>query len=73
MTTMKSPNGEARRRIGPRAAALVLALLAPFSAVAQDRGTLNPQPLPPLAKPDDPATPAKELFARKAAPASLQA
>src|SRR5262249_47577365 len=42
-------------------------------ATAQDKGTLNPQPLPPLAKPDDPATPAKELFGRKTAPASLQA
>jgi penicillin-insensitive murein endopeptidase len=31
-------------------------------------GTLNPQPLPPLANPDAPSTPAKELFARKPAP-----
>ena len=28
-------------------------------------GTLNPQPLPPLANPDSPSTPAKELFGRK--------
>jgi penicillin-insensitive murein DD-endopeptidase len=28
-------------------------------------GTLEPVPLPPLAHPDDPKTPAKELFARK--------
>src|SRR2546429_8050700 len=33
---------------------------------------MSPQPLPPLARPDDPATPAKELFGRKAAPANLQ-
>jgi len=31
-------------------------------------GTLNPQPLPPLAHPDAPGTPAKELFGRKATP-----
>src|SRR5207245_7751136 len=37
------------------------------------KGTLNPKPLPPLAKPDDPVTPAKELFGRKTAPAPLQA
>ena len=34
-------------------------------ATAQDKGTLNPKPLPPLANPDDPKTPAKELFGRK--------
>src|SRR2546429_8313683 len=33
---------------------------------------MSPQPLPPLARPDDPATPAKELFGRKSAPANLQ-
>ncbi len=43
------------------------------AAAAQDRGTLNPKPLPPLANPNDPATPAKELFGRKPAPANLQA
>ena len=39
-------------------------------ALAQDKGTLDPKPLPPLANPSDPATPAKELFgrAREAAP-----
>ncbi len=42
-------------------------------AAAQDRGTLNPRPLPPLANPSDPMTPAKELFGRKPAPANLQA
>jgi len=47
--------------------------LAASAASAQDKGTLNPQPLPPLAKPDDPRTPAKELFGRKTAPANLEA
>ena len=39
---------------------------------AQDRGSLEPAPLPPLAHPGDPKTPAKELFARKATPAPMQ-
>ena len=42
-------------------------------AAAQDRGTLDPKPLPPLAHPDDPATPAKELFGRAVTPADLAA
>jgi penicillin-insensitive murein endopeptidase len=50
---------------------LVLAL--PAGALAQDLGTLDPKPLPPLAKPDDPSVPAKELFGRKAVPAPLEA
>jgi penicillin-insensitive murein endopeptidase len=49
------------------------ALLAASPALAQDKGTLDPKPLPPLANPDDPAVPAKELFGRKAQPASLAA
>jgi penicillin-insensitive murein endopeptidase len=42
-------------------------------AAAQDLGTLEPKTLPPLAHPDDPKTPAKELFGRKPQPASLEA
>jgi penicillin-insensitive murein endopeptidase len=38
------------------------------AAAAQDRGTLNPEPLPPLANPDDPKTPAKQLFGRRTRP-----
>jgi penicillin-insensitive murein DD-endopeptidase len=38
------------------------------SAYAQDPGTLNPEPLPPLANPNSPTTPARELFARKTTP-----
>src|SRR5689334_7552281 len=48
------------------AALLVLCLAVPGRA--QDRGTLNPQPLPPLAHPDDPKLPARELFGRKTRP-----
>src|SRR5712691_2426370 len=73
MTTIEAPKGAARRNTVGRAAALVLAaLLAAGAASAQDKGSVNPQPLPPLAKPNDPATPAKELFGRKVEPANLQ-
>ncbi len=40
------------------------------AASAQDKGTLNPQPLPPLANPNDPHIGAKELFGRKVLPAA---
>jgi penicillin-insensitive murein endopeptidase len=52
---------------------LALLLAGCAAAAAQDRGTLDPKPLPPLANPDDPKTPAKELFGRKTAPAALAA
>ena len=81
--TKSASNGAARRTCctwrkwracGWRSALLIAALLAaPEQAGAQDQGTVNPQPLPPLAEPDDPGTPAKELFGRKAGPARLQA
>ena len=48
---------------------LCLLLVAATGAAAQDKGTINPRPLPPLSHPDDPKTPAKELFARKPTPA----
>src|ERR1700744_2971650 len=40
-------------------------------ALAQDKGTLDPKPLPPLANPNDPKLAAKELFGRKLTPAAL--
>ena len=49
---------------------LVLTLAGP--AIAQDKGTLNPRPLPPLANPADPKTPAKELFGRARDPAPIE-
>jgi penicillin-insensitive murein endopeptidase len=52
---------------------LVQGFLVQGSASAQDRGTLNPQPLPPLEKPNDPRTPARELFGRKSTPAPAPA
>ena len=39
-------------------------------AFAQDKGTLDPKPLPPLANPNDPTLAAKQLFGRKALPAA---
>src|ERR1700686_3553628 len=61
------------RMIAPLAFALIAAQLAgPQVAGAQDVGTLESKPLPPLAKPDDPDNPAKELFGRKTAPAQLK-
>ena len=53
--------------------AFALLLAGCTAALAQDKGTLEPKPLPPLAKPDDPSTPAKELFGRKPQPATLAA
>ena len=52
---------------------LLGAVFACNTASAQDKGSINPEPLPPLAHPDDPKLPAKELFARKTTPAALQA
>ena len=49
-------------------AALCLLALVTLPAHAQDPGTLNPQPLPPLPNPDAPKTPANELFGRKTTP-----
>jgi penicillin-insensitive murein DD-endopeptidase len=51
---------------------VLLFFLAYGSAAAQDRGTLDPKPLPALANPDNPSTPAKELFARKTEPAAMK-
>jgi penicillin-insensitive murein DD-endopeptidase len=58
-----------------RAILLFAFLLAAGAGVAraQDKGTLDPQPLPPLANPDDPHTPAKQLFGRKRTPVPMAA
>src|SRR3954469_9593654 len=54
------------RRLAPLL--LVMTLLAAGDALAQDKGSVNPKPLPPLANPNDPNIGAKELFARKLLP-----
>jgi penicillin-insensitive murein DD-endopeptidase len=68
ITRLKTAIGGFARRI---TLLLGLSLLAANLAAAQDKGSVNPEPLPPLANPNDPATPAKELFGRKTTPASL--
>jgi penicillin-insensitive murein endopeptidase len=40
-------------------------------ARAQDKGSVNPAPLPPLANPNDPTIGAKQLFGRKVLPAAM--
>ena len=45
-----------------------LLLAGATGAAAQDKGSLDPPALAPLAHPEDPRTPAKELFGRKATP-----
>ena len=50
---------------------LVLALGGSTAASAQDKGSVDPKPLPPLANPNDPKVGAKELFGRKVLPAKM--
>ncbi|MGY4483495.1 murein endopeptidase [Bradyrhizobium sp. LM3.2] len=47
---------------------LVMTLLAAGDALAQDKGSVTPKPLPPLTNPNDPSIGARELFARKLLP-----
>jgi len=59
------------RRIAPLLLVMTLVVinvLAAGGALAQDKGSVNPKPLPPLANPNDPHLGAKELFARKLLP-----
>ena len=58
-------------RLAALFSALVAMLVAMPAAFSQDLGTLNPKPLPPLKKPDDPRTPARQLFARRPLPAKM--
>ena len=53
---------------------LFLAVAADITAsavLAQDKGSVDPKPLPPLANPNDPKLGAKELFARKVLPTAM--
>src|SRR5689334_17811504 len=53
---------------------LFLAVAADITAsavLAQDKGSVDPRPLPPLANPNDPKLGAKELFARKVLPTAM--
>ena len=53
--------------------ACLISIVLATAALSQDKGTLNPQPLPPLANPADPSTAAKQLFGRATAGAPLEA
>jgi penicillin-insensitive murein DD-endopeptidase len=50
---------------------LPVATVTAAVAFAQDKGSVDPKPLPPLAHPNDPKIGAKELFARKLLPAKM--
>src|SRR6202162_4059643 len=47
------------------------AIVSSNAARAQDKGSVDPRPLPPLANPNDPKLGAKELFGRKILPAAM--
>jgi penicillin-insensitive murein endopeptidase len=60
--------------MNPRPILLILLLFAvafATAAKAQDKGSVDPKPLPPLANPNDPKLGAKELFGRKVLPAAM--
>ena len=50
---------------------LPVAAVTAAVALAQDKGSVDPKPLPPLANPNDPKIGAKELFGRKTLPAKM--
>ena len=49
---------------------LLSAIVTSGTALAQDKGSVDAKPLPPLANPNDPKLGAKELFGRKVLPAA---
>jgi penicillin-insensitive murein DD-endopeptidase len=50
---------------------VLLSVVAASAALAQDKGTVDAKPLPPLAHPNDPRIGAKELFGRKVLPTAM--
>jgi penicillin-insensitive murein endopeptidase len=50
---------------------LISAAIVSTAVLAQDKGSVDLKPLPPLANPNDPKLGAKELFARKLLPAAM--
>src|SRR5450631_1059060 len=59
------------RPIVARFLLLTATMVCASVALAQDKGSVDPEPLPPLANPRDPKLGAKELFARKLLPAAM--
>jgi len=55
----------------PRPILILMLVLLSGAALAQDKGTVDAKPLPPLANPNDPRIGAKELFGRKVLPAAM--
>src|SRR5436305_807672 len=53
--------------------AALIALVKSQQALGQEKGSIVPVRLAPLAHPENPSTPAKELFGRQIAPAPLAA
>jgi penicillin-insensitive murein DD-endopeptidase len=51
--------------------ALPIVALTATTVLGQDKGTVDPKPLPPLANPNDPKLGARELFGRTTSPAPL--
>src|SRR3977135_3889985 len=49
-----------------------VAVASATAALAQDKGSVDPKPLPSLANPNDPKLGAKELFGRKVLPAAMR-
>lgn len=68
-----APRSEYSEQMNPRLILLLLPALAVGAAVAlaQDKGSVEPKPLPPVVNPDDPNLGARELFARKLLPAAM--
>src|SRR4030088_1027536 len=61
--------------MNPRPILLLLmsaAVVCATVALAQDKGSVDPKPLPPLANLNDPKLGAKELFGRKVLPAAMR-
>ena len=60
-----------KSRLSIALALIAATVVSATAALAQDKGSVDPTPLPPLANPNDPKLGAKELFARKLLPAAM--
>jgi penicillin-insensitive murein DD-endopeptidase len=66
-----SQNAAMEKRVLIRWILALAVAIGVTKATAQDKGTVSPQPLPPLTHPENPKTPARELFGRRATPAAM--